>query len=176
VIEYLVAGAALYAYSKRDAIASEGLAILPAFEKYDALFKRNGKIHGVPWRWLKAIAMNESSLGLNPRVLAGLVSSDGLSYGLMQVTLTTARELRPGTTADDLNDPEISIGLSAKYVRRMMDRFGGDREKTIRAYNGGPGFQTTLKGQTDTPIYYARFVRNLTTVLEKQPGNERELG
>jgi len=61
------------------------------FTKYDNLFHTYSSMYSVPWRWLKAIAMNESNLGRAPSVAAGIlnpsdvtqsVSSDGKSYGL----------------------------------------------------------------------------------------------
>lgn len=145
---------------------------LPAFEKYDDLFKKYGNQFDVPWRWLKAIAMNESSLGLNPLVAAGQVSSDGLSYGLMQLTLTTAADMMSGVTSDDLNNPETSVMLAARYVRHLMNLFHDDKRKTIMSYNQGPG--NTQKGKEYAADYYDRFDRNIQRILEKQPGDELE--
>lgn len=139
---------------------------------YDRLFQQYGRRYLFPWRWLKAIAMNESDLGKNPLVAAGLVSSDGLSYGLMQVTLTTARDMDPAVTPAKLNNEEYSIKLGANYLRQMYLRYGGDRRKTIMAYNQGPG--NTDKGKEYAAEYYERFVRNLTKVLEVQPGDQYE--
>lgn len=183
----LIAGTlSLLGLSKKDEIEAKVITILPDFEKYDYLFKKYGQSYQVPWRWLKAIAMNESSLGKaasvvrglnNPNDIEGSKSSDGKSWGLMQVTLTTANELRKGTTVADLNNPEISIELAAKYINKMIGKFGlSDRESVIRAYNGGPGFRNTLQGQRDTPKYYNKFVVNLNAIMEKQPGKELEYG
>lgn len=154
------------------------------FTKWDKIIRKFTKIHDVPWRWVKAVMWNESTFGLNPSVQWGLLnpldmekskSSDSKSWGLMQMTLGTARELRPGTTVADLNNPEISIELGVKYLAKLIKRFGiSDRESVIRGYNGGPGFRNTVAGQRDTPVYYSRFLDHLAKIKERQPGPEFE--
>jgi soluble lytic murein transglycosylase-like protein len=169
-------GAALVLlYNNGGSLMNAAVSNTDSFYQYDAAFKRESARTGVPWRWLKAIAMNESSLGANPLVAAGLVSTDGLSYGLMQVTVKTASWLKgSAVTSDDLNDPDFSIAVAADYLAYLSRRFPGNREYIVRGYNGGPGFLGTKRGISETPIYYDRFQRNLATVLEKQPGNELE--
>lgn len=155
-----------------------------SFFKYDSIFKKYSKIYGVPWRWIKAVAWNESSIGTAKSVVEGLKSPgnidgsksfDGKSWGIMQVTLSTAKEMRPGTTVQDLNNPDISIMLGSQYLGKMYKRFKGDREKTIRAYNGGPGFEGTVQGRTLTPLYYSNFLSHLNQIMERQPGNQEEI-
>ncbi len=156
-----------------------------SFNRFDSLFRREGTNYGVPWRWLKSIAIIESSLGsatsvakgiINPENVQASVSYDGKSWGLMQVTLETARGLEGQLiTPAYLNDPNNSVRLAAKLLKQLISRFGiGDRESVIRAYNGGPGFRKTMLGQTLTPIYYAKFLSALGVVQTKQPGNEME--
>lgn len=150
-----------------------------AFTKWDYLFKLYGQQFGVPWRWLKAICMNESSLGQNSRVLAGLQnpsdeeaskSSDGKSWGLMQVTKATAKGLEGRTVSvAELNQPDFSVRLAAKLINQLMGRFGvDDKESIVRAYNGGPNF-----GALTLP-YWAKFQTNLAIIIAAQPGDEYE--
>ena len=132
---------------------------------YDASFRREASKFGIDWRWLKAIAIVESTLGSNSRVVAGGVSEDGKSYGLMQFTLPTANDLRPGTTPADLNDPEISIALAARYVSQLSKQFGGDQMKTIMSYNQGPG--NTAKGKTYALGYYEKWKTAFAYIKEQ---------
>lgn len=164
---------------------NEGMEPTDTFTRFDELFKKYGRLKDVPWRWLKAIAKVESQLGeyrsvkrglASPDDIEGSKSDDGLSWGLMQVTLKLAKELRPGTTERDLNNPEISVQLAATYTRQHMNRWPNNREYIIRAYNGGPGFLNTARGRTDTPIYYNKFLNALAEIMERQPGNELERG
>lgn len=164
-------GATLWTFQAKG----KELIVLSQFEKYDPIFKKYSARYSVPWRWLKAIAMNESSLGTNPRVLAGLVSSDGLSWGLMQVTLTTAKDLyKREVSADELKNNEISVDLAAKYLQRLMRYFPGDAKKIIMSYNQGEG--NTMRGKEYALPYWEKFNKHMKIILEKQPGSEIEIG
>lgn len=154
-----------------------------SFTKWDDLFRRYSAIYNVPFYWLKAIAMNESSLGEarsvkrgleNPRDIDGSKSSDGKSWGLMQVTLTTARDLDPSATEVQLNNPEYSIRLAAMYLSRLKPMFSMVdtrwEEWVIKSYNQGPGnTRKEIKGGKGyAEEYWLRFQRNRRVIREKQ--------
>lgn len=148
-----------------------------SFTQWDALFQKYGSQYNVPWRWMKAICMNESSLGQDSSVQAGMRnpgsddgwSSDGLSRGLMQMTLKTAQALMPGVSVAQLDDPDTNVRLSGMLLAQLIGQFGmDDRESVIRAYNGGPKF-----GAATLP-YYTKFVAHLAIVMAHQPGDELE--
>ena len=65
------------------------------------------------------------------------------AYGLMQVKIETGRFYGlEGTDAEiieQLFDPEISLNIGTKYLRKCMDKFGGRIDQALAAYNGGPG-------------------------------------
>jgi hypothetical protein len=152
---------------------------------FDADFQReSAKYSGQNWKWLKAIALNESELGQEqsvalgiktPTNVSGSKSSDGKSWGLMQMTLTTAKGLDQAATEVKLNNPQYSIALAAKYlpviertlsplVTRSSPRF---LEFLIKSYNQGPGnsrleFVGSIPGYANE--YWARFQRNLQKV------------
>jgi len=65
------------------------------------------------------------------------------ALGLMQLMPHTAREVsrslglaRPQPR--DLLEPERNIRLGTGYLRRMLDRFGGNEVLATAAYNAGP--------------------------------------
>jgi soluble lytic murein transglycosylase len=72
---------------------------------------------------------------------AGAVSRAG-ARGLMQVIPTTgrklARDLGVRYQRASLHNPETSLGFGTTYLRQMMDRFGGQIERVLAAYNAGP--------------------------------------
>lgn len=139
-------------------------------EMLDQLCQEFAAKYGLNWLWLKAIAMNESSYGRHPAVARGLAnpsdvegskSSDGLSWGIWQLQVSTARDYRPGTTAADLNNPRISAELAARHFARILKKFGGDLDRAVRAYNQGEGNEA--KGYRGAAVteYLSRFKRNL---------------
>jgi len=153
-------------------MGTETLAKKP-FNEWDDLIKKYSDQYGVPFAWVKAIMMNESNLGLAPSVKRGIEnpldiesskSSDGKSWGLMQLTLSTARMFESAVTPAGLNDPDISVRIGTKYLAYLIKKKGLDAEKVSRSYNGGPGYLNTVQGVRDTPAYYDRFKRNLKLV------------
>jgi soluble lytic murein transglycosylase-like protein len=77
--------------------------------------------------FLDAVARAES--GYDPDA----VSPAG-AIGVMQLMPKTARDL-----GVDPRDPAQNILGGAAYLRLLLDRFNGDIDKTLAAYNAGPG-------------------------------------
>ena len=148
-----------------------------AWTRFDPLYQKYGAQYGIDWKLLKAIALNESLNGTYPSVALGLrepanedsVSDDGLSYGLMQVTLTTAQDFRKNTTMEDLNNPEIAVEIAAKFFQWAYKQFPNDsgetqRKKVVMSYN--QGVAGTQKGRTAALPYYERFLVNYAKVQQ----------
>lgn len=109
--------------------------------KYDSLFKKYAKDFNIPdWRILKAIAYQESSLGENNRVKAGLVSYDGLSWGIMQIAPNIGSpkeiEIKGPLDISKLNNPDYNISKGAELVGYLWGKYK-DRYKVFLAYNQG---------------------------------------
>ena len=82
----------------------------------------------VPPALVKAVARAESGFDPNAVSRAG-------AQGLMQLMPTTAAGL--GVT--DPFDPKQNLMGGAKFLRGLLDRFGGDVSKVLAGYNAGPG-------------------------------------
>ena len=86
------------------------------------------------------------------------VSSAG-AFGLAQVMPTTARIFDPDLANEDLFDSEINLRIGFRYLRAMVDKYGGDLSLGLLAYNRGPTrLQTLIDGGLDPRNGYASSV------------------
>lgn len=152
MIELVVIGGILYFKSKDGSNTKAS---------FDDLFRKYSAQFGLDFYVVKAVCMKESTLGTHPRVLAGLrnpadiegsKSEDGKSWGLMQITIPTARDMDPTATAEKLNNPEYSVRLACQYLAWLYLRFSAtDPRRTewvIKSYNQGLGnTQKEMRGE-----------------------------
>ncbi len=93
---------------------------------YNNIINEAAKKHGVDAALIKAIIMAESSY--NHRA----ISKRG-AIGLMQLMPATADALG----VEDIYDPVHNVNGGAKYIKLLLDRFNGDLELALAAYNAG---------------------------------------
>jgi len=95
----------------------------------------------------------------------GAVSSRG-ARGLMQIRPSTLQFLteREGlrlSPEEVAADPALCVRLGIRYLRSLQDRFGGDLELALMAYNGGPDRirQAFRSHELDAFRFYPRRVK-----------------
>jgi soluble lytic murein transglycosylase-like protein len=122
-----------------------------ADETIERCIRQAAAKYNLPPELIRSVIRAES--GFNARA----VSSAG-ARGLMQLMPETAAEL--GVT--DSFDVRQNIDGGARYLRQMLDRFGGRLETALAAYNAGPGAVEKFDGQvpyTETRDYVRRVLR-----------------
>ena len=95
---------------------------------YDHVISEASKRHGVSFSLLKALIKTESNF--NPQA----ISSAG-ARGLMQLMPENIKSLK----IKNPFDPRENIMGGARYLKQLIDRFGGKLPLALAAYNAGPG-------------------------------------
>ena len=95
---------------------------------YSNLFAEAARTYGVDPRLVVAVARRESAF--NPNA----VSRVG-ACGLMQLMPATARVLG----ISDIFDARQNVFGGTQYLKQLLDTYNGDIDRTLAAYNAGPG-------------------------------------
>lgn len=95
---------------------------------FGSIIYNEAKKNDLPPELVAAVVNTESQFVPTARSHVGAV-------GLMQLVPRTGRWLG----AQNLTDPADNIRAGAKYLRYLTDRFDGNEEKAIAAYNAGEG-------------------------------------
>lgn len=124
-------------------------------------------VSGMPYA--SEINAAATKYGIDPALLAGLVKQESGfnpnatsavgAKGLTQLMPATARSL--GVT--DVTDPAQALDGGAKYLKQMLDKFGGDERLALAAYNAGPGAVTRFGGvppYAETKAYVEKVLAN----------------
>ncbi len=96
-------------------------------EQIEALVQQNAAVWQVDPALVKAIIANESGFNANATSPVG-------AQGLMQLMPDTAA----GVGVRDAFDPAQNVAGGTRYLKQMLDRFGGDVTRAVAAYNAGP--------------------------------------
>jgi len=99
----------------------------PGIPIYDGLIDKHAKQAGLSAALLRAVIRKESAF--NPCAM-----SRAGAKGLMQLMPETAEMME---VADPF-DPEQNLRGGSRFLKMLLDRYGGDLSLALGAYNAGP--------------------------------------
>ncbi len=119
-------------------------------------FEAAAKDAKLPPSLLYAVAEIESNLEPNATSSAG-------ARGLLQLMPTT------GAMLDlDIDSPTSNVLAGARYLRQMLDEFGGSPDTALAAYNAGPTAVTRAGGAPTAAVL--AYVANVTELWHSHAG------
>ena len=121
-----------------------------AADTVERIIDRSSREHGVGADLIRAVIRAES--GFDPQA-----TSPKGAMGLMQLMPETARDLG----VNDPYDPAQNVMAGTRYLKRLLDRYEGNVDVALAAYNWGPGNVERNSGSLpeETKTYIARVTR-----------------
>ena len=124
----------------------------------------------VPQDYQAKVAELAGRFDLSPTLIEALVwqESRWRANAVSPVGARGLAQLMPGTARDlgvDPDDPFANLEGGARYLREQLDRFDGDLEKALAAYNAGPGRVIRAGGVPrirETQLYVAAIMGRLS--------------
>ncbi len=101
---------------------------LPSKTEIEDIVAEAADKYGVDPKLIKSVIMHESSFNANAKSYVG-------AMGLMQLMPSTARALG----VSDAYDPRDNVLGGTKYLKQMLEKYDGNVQFALAAYNAGPG-------------------------------------
>lgn len=127
-------------------MSSGGLADVPAEIFVPEMAVADPARHAslVPDGYKAKVAELSARFDLSPTLIEALVwqESRWRAHAVSPVGARGLAQLMPGTARElgvDPDDPHANLEGGARYLREQLDRFDGNLEKALAAYNAGPG-------------------------------------
>ncbi len=111
--------------------------------------KYRARGYTVPGRLAQLIYREAVENEIDPEIAFGLVRTESEfkdyatsrvgAVGLTQLMVPTARWFKRGVTVAELRDSETNLEIGFRYLNELVDRYDGDVELALTAYNRGTG-------------------------------------
>ena len=134
--------------------------------RFDSLIRKHSQTYAVDFSLVKAMIRQESNFKVK-------AVSSANAQGLMQMIPATAK--RFGVT--DVYSPDQNIRGGTKYIKWLLDRYDGNLDFALAAYNAGEGKVDRYQG---IPPYretrhYVKRVKRFYHEYQNQAGNPRSV-
>jgi soluble lytic murein transglycosylase-like protein len=133
--------------------------------RFEPLVQEHAQRQGLRPDLVRAVIQVES--GFNPRA-----RSPKGAMGLMQLMPATARELG----VRDAYDPAENVRGGTAYLRQLLDRYDGNEELALAAYNAGYGAVDRHGGQVPPFRETQDYVQKISSVTGVEPAHEPTAG
>jgi soluble lytic murein transglycosylase-like protein len=150
-------GAMTYVVPEAPGIRATKTAAPEYSRLYDAIVQEHASRHSLRPELVRAVIQVES--GFNPRA-----RSPKGAMGLMQLMPATAKQLG----VRDAYDPAENIRGGCAYLRQLLDRYSGNEELALAAYNAGAD-AVDRHGKTVPPFQETRdYVKKIGRISDVQ--------
>jgi len=133
-----------------NAQGNYGSSVNLAVQNFRAIYQYSNFIPLIfPNYYFEAVNLAAKKTGVSPALIYAIIRqesafnrgaiSSASAYGLMQLTVPTARGYDPDATREKLLDASYNIDLGSQNIAKLMKRFNGNILKVAAAYNAGPG-------------------------------------
>lgn len=142
--------------ARPEPVSSPSGSLPDSREQIDQLIERVARQVNLKPELIRSVVSAESNF--NPSA----VSSVG-AQGLMQLMPATARELE----VSDSFDPQQNLLGGSRYLKQMLDKYDGNLDQALAAYNWGPG-NVDRKGLAQMPQETRDYLVKVKQGLSKQ--------
>ena len=143
---WIAGGGTAMALVEMQAVEGEAIGEVPAelFVPDFVVADPSSQSRYVPAAYQAKVAELSARFDLSPTLIEALVwqESRWRATAISPVGARGLAQLMPGTARDlgvNPDDPFANLEGGARYLREQLDRFDGDLEKALAAYNAGPG-------------------------------------
>ena len=156
-------GAMTYTVPEASGIRTTKTALAEYSHAYDALVQEHASRHALRPELVRAVIQVES--GFNP-----MARSPKGAVGLMQLMPATAKRLG----IRNAYDPAENIRGGCAYLRQLLDRYDGNEQLALAAYNAGEG-AVDRSGRTIPPFQETReYVKKVGRITDVQNASLRQ--
>ena len=157
-------GAMTYLVPEAPGIRTTRTATIEYSSMYDSLVQEHASRHALRPELVRAVIQVES--GFNPRA-----RSPKGAMGLMQLMPSTAKRLG----VRNAYDPAENIGGGCAYLRQLLDRYDGNEQLALAAYNAGEG-AVDRHGKNIPPFQETReYVKKVGRITDVQNASRRNV-